>query len=121
ALVKGNRFYNIPENIPFYEPSFNHRKYNRIIFTIKIFFFLRKKLKEVKPEYLLTFGGKYNSFVLLAAQGLGIKSFISERSRPSISYGKFLDLLNPVVYRKANGIIAQTAKAKEVIFRKTSH
>lgn len=121
SLTKGNSFYKIPDNINFYEPLFKHRKYNRIVFTIKIFSFLRKKLKELKPNILLSFGGKYNSFVLLASSGLKIKTYISDRSRPSISYGKFLDMLNPIMYKRATGIVAQTKHAKKAIFKKTKH
>ncbi|MGK7390760.1 MAG: glycosyltransferase [Candidatus Cyclobacteriaceae bacterium M2_1C_046] len=120
-LTRSEKFYTVPDNVKVYEPSFNHSKYNRIIFTFLIYKFLRKSLKEIKPEAILSFGGKYNSFVLLAAQGLSIRTFISDRSRPSISYGKFLDLVNSRYYRKASGIIAQTVLAKELLAKRTGH
>jgi GalNAc-alpha-(1->4)-GalNAc-alpha-(1->3)-diNAcBac-PP-undecaprenol alpha-1,4-N-acetyl-D-galactosaminyltransferase len=69
----------------------------------------------------VSFGGKYNSFVLLATRGLGIKTFVSERSRPNISYGKLLDKVNPYMYKKATGIIAQTGFAKSLMAKKTGH
>lgn len=113
SLTKGEIFFKLPQNINYLEPGFYHRNYNRFVFTLKTFLFLRNKLKEINPFSLISFGGKYNSFVLLASLGLKINTFISDRSRPSISYGRFLDLINKVLYLKANGIIAQTNRAKD--------
>jgi len=121
SLTKGEQFYRLEDKVIFHEPSFFHRSFDRITFTVKTFRFLRIKLKEVKPLSLLSFGGKYNAFVLLAAMGIGIRSYISDRSRPRISYGKILDILNPILYKRAAGIIAQTEKAKQVHLERTGH
>ena len=121
ALTKGPRFFRVPAHVFFHEPSFDYRQYSRPIFTLRTFLFLRKKIKEIQPYSLLSFGGRYNSFVLLASFGLGIRTFISDRSRPTIGYGKLVDRVNSVMYRRANGIIAQTERAKHIMYRKTRH
>lgn len=121
CMVKEKRFYSLPAQVKVIEPDFNHRDYNRIAFTSKIFWYLRKTLAIWRPDFLLSFGGKYNAFVLLAARGLNIQCFISERSRPGISYGKLLDLLNPIVYKLADGIVAQTRQAQEELYKQTRH
>lgn len=121
ALTGGNQFYKIADKAVFHKPAFDHKKYHRLLFTIKIFCFLRKTLKQIKPDSLLSFGGKYNAFVLLASSGLNIHRYVSDRSRPNISYGRFLDWLNPLLYRKATGIVAQTDKAKQIMFQRTRH
>lgn len=121
CLTQEEQFYRLPGTIKVVTPPFNHKNYSRLVFTYKIYRYLRNYLKNNRPAVQLSFGGKYNSFVLLAAMGLGIKTFISDRSRPTISYGKILDKLNAVVYKKAAGIIAQTGKAKTEAEKKTGH
>lgn len=120
-LVGGEIFYEISENVRIHKPSFNYKEHSRLVYTQKIFQFLRKKLKGIKPNILLSFEGRYNSFVLAACWGLNIRTFISERSRPGISYGKLLDMINKIVYKRATGIIAQTHCAKDHLFRITKH
>src|SRR5690606_38994684 len=115
------RSYGLRSSVFVHEPSFTIDQMSRIHFQWKICWWLRSKLKEIKADAVLTFGGKYNAFVLLAAWGLGKKVFISDRSRPTISYGKMLDILNPIIYRRATGIIAQTRKAEEVLKQKVGH
>lgn len=120
-LIRKEKFFEIDKRVKIYEPDFDHKKYSRPVFTLKILKYLRSTLKSIEPDTCLSFSGRYNSFALIAAYGLGLKVFISDRSRPGISYGKFLDLLNPIMYKTAVGIIAQTSKAKEFAFKQTGH
>lgn len=120
-LTKGEKFYQLRDEVNLIEPAFNHKDFSRITFTVKIFRFLKKSLKTIRPDTILSFGGRYNSFVLLASCRLGIKTFISDRSSPNISYGYFFDLINPKIYNLASGIIAQTQIARDIIRKKTNH
>lgn len=121
VYVKPDIFYDLSENVIIHKINFDYKRLPRLIFTVKIFLFIRKVLKEIRPESFLSFGGKYNSLVLLASLGLGIKGFVSDRSRPGIKYGFIPDLMNPFIYRRAYGILAQTKAAKEHVFSKTKH
>jgi GalNAc-alpha-(1->4)-GalNAc-alpha-(1->3)-diNAcBac-PP-undecaprenol alpha-1,4-N-acetyl-D-galactosaminyltransferase len=120
-LSRKPRFYDIHPAVKIYEPSFHISQMSRIIFQLRDFLYLRKQLKRLPGKRALAFGGKYNAFVLLASLGTGVEVFISDRSRPGISYGTFLDLINPRVYRLSKGIIAQTHKAKYYLQKKTGH
>jgi len=120
-MTRSEKFYDLPKSVKVIEPAFNHKSYSRLIFTLKILFYVRKQLKRIKPDAILSFGGKYNAFVLISTMGLGLKVFISDRSRPSISYGHLLDFLNPLIYKKATGIVAQTKTAKDVLYKNTRH
>jgi GalNAc-alpha-(1->4)-GalNAc-alpha-(1->3)-diNAcBac-PP-undecaprenol alpha-1,4-N-acetyl-D-galactosaminyltransferase len=121
SLMKGEVFFPLPNNIKLYSPAFEMIGLTKPIYLMRLMFWLRGKAKKIAPNVVLSFGGKYNSFVLLSLYGLSFRVYISERSRPSISYGRFLDFLNPRVYKKATGIIAQTEKAKEVMVERTGH
>jgi GalNAc-alpha-(1->4)-GalNAc-alpha-(1->3)-diNAcBac-PP-undecaprenol alpha-1,4-N-acetyl-D-galactosaminyltransferase len=120
-LIGGKQFYNLDKRIIIHKPKFDYTKYSRLIFTFKIMSFLRSVFKRTNPEAVLSFGGKYNAFVLVASFGIKTNVYISDRSRPSISYGKLLDIVNPIIYKKATGIIAQTSRAKKILFKVTGH
>jgi len=119
--TKSRILYKLSDNVILYLPTFDYRDYPFVIQIIKVFLFLRKSLLIIKPDSLLSFGGKYNSLVLLASEGLGIRRYISDRSQPSISYGRVIDFFNKYTYRRATGIIAQTFRAKEVLLKRTHH
>jgi GalNAc-alpha-(1->4)-GalNAc-alpha-(1->3)-diNAcBac-PP-undecaprenol alpha-1,4-N-acetyl-D-galactosaminyltransferase len=121
VMTKGEHFYELPSSLLVVEPDFIHSHYSRLRFSWKTLKFLRQTLRQLQPDAVLTFGGKYNSFVLLASLGLRLRIFISDRSRPGISYGKFLDLVNPLIYKYATGIIAQTQQAKDYFARSVKH
>lgn len=120
-LSKKPHFFTLHPAIDYKEPKFTIDQMSRILFQWRDFWYLRKQLKKLKAQHVLTFGGKYNSFVLLAGLGLKKKIFISDRSRPTISYGRFLDAINPRVYHFATGIIAQTDIAKKILEQKIRH
>lgn len=119
--LKYEKFYDINENIIVHKPNFNYKNFSTLISTFKTISFLRKTLKNINPYALLSFSGKYNSLVILSSLGLNIKKYVSDRSKPGISYGKLQDCLNPFLYRFTNGIVAQTSIAKQVAFRQTMH
>jgi GalNAc-alpha-(1->4)-GalNAc-alpha-(1->3)-diNAcBac-PP-undecaprenol alpha-1,4-N-acetyl-D-galactosaminyltransferase len=107
-------FYELDSKIKIVKPAFNYKNSNRFIFTLKIFFFLRNSIKKYNPDSAICFQGRFNAFFLLAALGLNIKTIISDRSRPGISYGKVLDVLNKLIYPIADGYIAQTEVAAQI-------
>jgi GalNAc-alpha-(1->4)-GalNAc-alpha-(1->3)-diNAcBac-PP-undecaprenol alpha-1,4-N-acetyl-D-galactosaminyltransferase len=94
VLSKKERFYRVNSSVTVFQPDFIIDHIPRVFFKWRNFWWLRKTLKGLKAQPVLSFSGKYNAFVLLASIGLGKKVFISDRSRPGISYGKFLDFIN---------------------------
>jgi GalNAc-alpha-(1->4)-GalNAc-alpha-(1->3)-diNAcBac-PP-undecaprenol alpha-1,4-N-acetyl-D-galactosaminyltransferase len=120
-LSKKERFYQISPNVEVIEPNFTINQMSRILFKWRNFWWLRGVLKSLKAKPVLSFSGKYNAFVLLASFGLGKHVFVSDRSRPGICYGRFLDILNRLAYRLAAGIVAQTQAAKRFAFTQTKH
>lgn len=121
CLVQGKLFYSLDTKVFLHLPNFNYRRYPKYIAYIKAFFYLRKKLKDINPTSYLSFGGRYNALCILAGIGLKSKSFVSDRSRPGISYGRVFDILNRLVYPYAYGIIAQTSRAKQFHLSQFKH
>lgn len=113
------KFYSINEKIILHEPKFENE--NKLLYSIKTLFFLRNHLKKINAFSLLSFGEKYNSFVLLASLGLNVKKYVSDRSKPDKNWGPFHNQLRRILYPSADGIISQTQYAKNFIFNSLKH
>ena len=111
---KRDIFFPIPDNIKIHKPDFAFTDFSRVTSTLKTLGFLRKTVKQINPNTMLSLGEYWNSFVLLALYGLRYPVFISDRCQPDKSLGTMHDLLRRWLYPKAAGIIAQTSKAKEI-------
>ena len=107
-------FYPLSKDINIHKPSFQFRNYPRFISTLKTLFYVRKTVKRINPEMILSFGEYWNSFVLLALKGLDVSIYISDRCQPNKSLGRLHDQLRKWLYPSAAGIIAQTSKAKKI-------
>lgn len=107
-------FYVLPDDVIIHKPSFTFNDTNRKISSLKTLRYLRKIIKEIKPDTVLSFGEYWNNFVLLATLGLHYPVFVSDRSQPDKSLGKLQDKLRSRLYPLAKGVIAQTEKAKQI-------
>ncbi len=121
CLIQGNSFYKLDSRVIIHKPNFNYREYNKTFAYIKTIFYLRKKLKSIEPKCYLSFGGRYNALCILSGLGLKSKVFVSDRSRPGISYGKMQDYLNKLLYPLADGIVSQTSQSKEFHLSQFKH
>lgn len=114
-------FYQIPENIIITVPGFKFHNKWRLWFTLKTIYFLRDTIKNIRPDSILTFGEYWNSFVLLSLLGLKFPVFLSDRSQPDKSLGWFHNALRHLLYPRAEGLICQTERAKEIFLARNKH
>ncbi|NLA47830.1 MAG: glycosyltransferase family 4 protein [Bacteroidales bacterium] len=114
-------FYKVPQDVFIYKPTFDFHNRWRLFYTIKTLFFLRKSIKKINPITILSFGEYWNSFLLLSLIGLKYPVFVSDRSQPDKSLGRFHDLLRRRLYPKAKGLIFQTEAARRIFFRNNRH
>jgi GalNAc-alpha-(1->4)-GalNAc-alpha-(1->3)-diNAcBac-PP-undecaprenol alpha-1,4-N-acetyl-D-galactosaminyltransferase len=114
-------FYPFPGDIIIYRPSFTFDDSRRLLSTLKTLYYLRKKIKEIKPDAVLSFGEYWNNFVLMATLGLRYPVFVSDRSQPDKSLGRLQDKLRNWLYPFAKGVIAQTEKAKQIYASMYNH
>lgn len=117
----GKIFFKLPDNVQICRPNFAYSANSKYSYAIKSMVFIRKSIKRVSPDTILSFGEIWNNFVLLALLGLKYPIFISDRCKPDKSFGKLHDSLRRFLYPKATGIIAQTQKAKEIYLRQFKH
>lgn len=114
-------FFDISQRVNIHRPSFSYGAGSRTLYAIKSLQFIRKTVKEISPDTVLSFGEIWNNFVLLALYGLSYPIYISDRCRPNKSFGKLHDTLRKWLYPKSTGIIAQTQKAKEIYLTQFHH
>jgi GalNAc-alpha-(1->4)-GalNAc-alpha-(1->3)-diNAcBac-PP-undecaprenol alpha-1,4-N-acetyl-D-galactosaminyltransferase len=106
--------YDIPQHAIIHRPSFNYSESNRFTFTLKTISYLRREVKKIKPDTILSFGEYWNNLLLLALFNLRFPIYISDRSQPNKNLGKIQNKLRNFLYPKASGYIAQTEKAAEI-------
>lgn len=86
---------------------------NFLVRNFRLIRLLRKKVKEERPDVLVSFMAEPNFRALLACRGKKTKKLISVRNDPNKEYptGLFRYLARHL-YKKADGIVFQTADAK---------
>jgi glycosyltransferase involved in cell wall biosynthesis len=112
-MFKDEIFYNLDQNITLIQPS--HKKRYNLTYAFYLFPFLRIRIKKIYPDTILSFGERYNSYLLLSMIGLRIPVYISDRSSPNKNLSRFNLWMSKILYRRASGIIAQTSKASELM------
>jgi glycosyltransferase involved in cell wall biosynthesis len=115
-IYKTDIFFELDNKIDIIWPDFE--RYNRVLHIIRILPFLRRNLKKIKPDVVLSFGETFNSYVVLASAFLKTRLVLTNRMWPELKLGFPADLLNKYFYRFAYGVIAQTQIAKETIKKK---
>jgi glycosyltransferase involved in cell wall biosynthesis len=119
-LFKLDRFYSIDNRITIYEPGIDRKKYNKYIYAVLLLPYIRKIVKKTNPDVVFSFGEWFNPYVILASGGLKYPVFVCDRMSPDLKFGLILDTAKKFLYKKADGIIAQTKYAADIIKRRTN-
>lgn len=107
-------FYPLNPEVVVHVPSFRFNRNARLYHTIKTMFFVRNRIKALKPNSILSYGEYWNNFVLLSLLWLSYPVYISDRCQPDKSLGWFHNWLRKLLYPRAAGIISQTTIAREI-------
>jgi GalNAc-alpha-(1->4)-GalNAc-alpha-(1->3)-diNAcBac-PP-undecaprenol alpha-1,4-N-acetyl-D-galactosaminyltransferase len=118
---RGPKFYNMPPSVTIHQPDFEFNNKLRLYYTFRMIYYLRREIKLLRPNAVLSFGEMYNSFVLISTLLLKINIFVSDRSKPDKKWGFFHEYLRKFIYKKATGIISQTNYSKDFLYRVTKH
>ncbi len=114
-------FYKIPTIVSVHKPEFAFNNKVRILSLVRTLFFLRRTIRRVNPDAILSFGEKYNSFVLLSSLLLKVKVFVSDRSKPDKRWGFFHKNIRKILYPLASGIISQTNYSRDFLSKEIGH
>lgn len=69
---------------------------------------LRRLVREIRPDFVLSFMNKYNAFCLAALAGTGIPVIVSERDSPTEVLPRLRVIARDALYPYAAGLICQT-------------
>lgn len=113
-------FYSVPNSVHIHQPEWSFNDKKRTLYTLKTLNFLRQRMKQIKPDVVLSFGEYWNSFVTISLLGLKIPLYISDRCSPRKSLRWPHETLRKLLYPLATGLIAQTSRA-EAIYKKNGY
>jgi len=123
-LMFGNNIgsnYKLDSRINIYTPNYSFNNKSKLIVTFKALKFIKKKTAIFNPDFVLSFGEFWNSFVLLALLGTKYPVFISDRCQPDKSLGLLHDFLRKFLYPFSKGYIVQTKFAKDFFSKSIKH
>lgn len=115
---KPELFYSVNNNIRLHVRKSSKADKSNILNFIEIFRYIRRTVRKISPDAILSFGTQWNNLVLLALSGLKYKVFISDRGSPERKYQFPQEHLKTFLYPLAAGIIAQTKIAEEMLRRR---
>jgi glycosyltransferase involved in cell wall biosynthesis len=118
-LFQSDHFFELGENIKIVEPGYNRKQFNKYFYAAKTIPYIRKNLRIIMPDVIVSYGEWLNPFVILATRALDCPLFISDRMSPDLHLGFVNDNAKKLFYKRASGIIAQTNFAAEVIRKNT--
>ncbi len=119
ALYQSIPFYKLDSRVKFIEPTFSRSGISTYRYIMRMMSFVRKNVKTLRPDTILSYNEWTNAYVVLACLGLNVPLYISERMHPKAKLPFSTELLRQLLYRKASGVVAQTAFGKRIIQQKT--
>lgn len=115
CCLQSEKFYKLNESIILIEPKYKrtNSKINKLLYYPRLVSYLRSNIKKAKADMVLSFGDVFNPLVLLAAKGLKIPVYISDRTSPDFAFKFPIPQLKKWLYPASAGFIAQTQRAKK--------
>lgn len=113
TILKKPHFFELNKAIRLFEPNgFNSTK----ISFLKTLFFIRKSVKQTRPDCVLVFGKFYAALTCLALFGTSTRVVISERSSPFYKWPFSQRLVQDIAFfcKQPHACIAQTEQAAQV-------
>ena len=114
-------FYALNSKVTVRQPSFDFNHERRTLSTLRTLQFVRRTVKVGAYDMLLSFGERWNNFVMVACIGLGVKTILSDQSSPEIDLGPLQSRLRRLLYPRAAGLIAQTNAARNMALQAQLH
>jgi len=108
----------LSEKVTVHRPEFKFDNRVRPLSTLRRLGFLRRAIKKGRYDALLSFGERWNNFVMLACLGLNVRVFLSDRSSPELDIGRLQAKLRAILYPRATGLLAQTNRARDMARRR---
>ncbi len=110
-------FFDLNPSIKLIWPQFDRN--NKLFYVIRLIPYLRREIINFKPDSILSFGETFNAYSVLATRFLKTRVILTNRMWPTLRLRIPQTVANWILYRFADGVIAQTQAAKEIIKTKS--
>lgn len=121
-LHNEDRFFEVDNRIKVIENQTNRNKNSKLVYSIKTARFLRKIVKKERYDKIVVHGEWITTFVYFSLFGTCKNSiYFYDHSSPIRGGQHPSELLMKFAYKRANGILVLSQKAKEIIFHKTGN
>ena len=122
VLRQGGIYYPLEDGIHKETFDYDHRNlYLRPVLSLTTFRKLRRSLKRIQPDVVLSNLGTTNILTLMASKGLKHKVFIRDAFNHVRKRSKLEMVLRKRLYPRAHGIIAQSKDIKKHLDREFNH
>ncbi|MFD1794967.1 glycosyltransferase [Paracoccus aurantiacus] len=111
VMPKEGSFFDYPAGVRLHVLDAPNRKPGGRLLQPRRAFAIRRLIKKVQPDIIVSFLTKVNCLTLLAATGTGIPVVISERNNPAVQSARFWRRLQIALMPRAAGIAMQTEGA----------
>ena len=119
VTIPGESMYELNDNIKYFSLDKCNKKNNFISRTISRIFRLRKIIKEINPDVIVSLLPEPTYRLMIAKIFLDKKTIISVRNDPNVEYNTFFKkMLVKLLYTKADGFVFQTEDAKKWFSKK---
>lgn len=118
SLLRCEIGYHFDEKIKIIFPTYEYKQ--NVSFKFKVIKFLYAEIKSRNPDVVVGFSEIFNPLTIIASRLNKKKVFVSDRSNPMRKQNFINRNLRKLTYPFANGIIAQTERAKQ-LFAKRSY
>ena len=113
-LFRTEQFFEVSASINIIWPKHDRNKHNRFIYALLTIPYLRKHLKRIRPDVILSYGEWFNPFVILATRFLHMPLYVLDRMGPQMPMGPLVSNARKALYKLADGIIVQTSIAATI-------
>lgn len=122
-LLRDNKSsnYKVNDKLKCYQLHYNTR--NKLVILVKRFFLVRKYIKKINPDVIISFMWDINLFTLIVSLGLRKKIIISERALPTVKFKSAFKTFvrnfgQKYIYKLADVIVLQTPQVKQYYSKK---
>ena len=120
TLDSKSPFYKLDSDVQLIQASGKVDSGHPLLKLVKKWFWLRGEVKRLNGSVLLTFGERYNAFVIYALRHLNLPIFAGNRTTPLTSLEGVRGKINPKAYRAAKVVFLQTHRSLEILREKYS-
>ncbi|MBJ2172627.1 glycosyltransferase family 4 protein [Aureibaculum sp. A20] len=120
CLRSGEPFYSINSEVRIIKLCMcQGNTFKKAVGIVKTFIKLRKKIKEIHPNFVLSILSSTNIFTLISTRFLNVRVFVRDAMSPYRERSKKEMYLRKLLYKKADGVILLTKIAKDFVEAET--